>query len=119
VGRWSTTIPAFIGLWMKPSPAKVKTGEAVSQPVPCHSGSWLGTRATWLWRTATPLGRPVVPEVYMMSARSSPSNGAWIRVSSSDFTASRSTAPLKPGPPTVATRVSDGSEPISGPTESA
>ena len=83
VGRWSTVIPDFIGLWMNPSPAKVKTGDAVSHPVPCHSGSWLGILATWPCRTATPLGRPVVPDVYMMSARSSPSSGAWIGESSS------------------------------------
>ena len=29
------------------------------------------------WRTATPLGRPVVPDVYMMSARSPASTGTW------------------------------------------
>jgi hypothetical protein len=33
--------------------------------------------ATFRCRTTTPFGRPVVPEVYMMSAMSSASSGTW------------------------------------------
>src|SRR4051812_1161860 len=62
---------------MKPMPAKVNRGLPCSHHKPFHSGAALGIMAMLRWRTATPFGRPVVPEVYMMSARSPASTGTW------------------------------------------
>src|SRR5437588_12107923 len=62
---------------MKPMPAKVNSGLPCIHHVPFHAGRALGIMAMLRWRTATPLGRPVVPDVYMMSARSPGSTGTW------------------------------------------
>src|SRR5436309_10507572 len=62
---------------MKPIPAKVNSGLACSHHNPFHAGTALGIMATLRWRTATPFGRPVVPDVYMTSARSVASTGTW------------------------------------------
>src|SRR5438270_13945828 len=62
---------------MKPIPAKVNSGLACSHQSPFHDGAALGIMAMLRWRTATPLGVPVVPDVYMMSARSPASTGTW------------------------------------------
>src|SRR5581483_323493 len=62
---------------MKPMPANVNSGLACSHHRPFHAGSALGIMAMLRWRTATPFGRPVVPEVYMMSARSPAVTGTW------------------------------------------
>src|SRR6266567_2409073 len=62
---------------MKPMPAKVKRGLLCIHQEPFHAGRALGIMAMLRWRTATPLGRPVVPDVYMMSARSPGSTGTW------------------------------------------
>src|SRR5437763_13607775 len=62
---------------MKPMPANVKRGLACSHHKPFHAGSALGIMAMLRWRTATPLGRRVVPEVYMMSARSPAPTWTW------------------------------------------
>ena len=56
---------------MNAMPAKVNSGDAVHPAAPVHAGSLFGIMRELRWRTATPFGRPVVPEVYMMSARSS------------------------------------------------
>lgn len=55
---------------MKLIPAKVNSGEQWIHDSPVHFGSALGMMWELRWRTAIPLGAPVVPEVYMMSARS-------------------------------------------------
>src|SRR5205085_6255663 len=60
---------------MKPMPAKVNSGLLCIHHEPLHAGRALGIMAMLRWRTATPLGRPVVPDVYMMSARSPGSTG--------------------------------------------
>ena len=44
-------------------PAKVNSGLACSQPAPLQLGSTAPIIDPLEWRTATPLGRPVVPEV--------------------------------------------------------
>src|SRR5437588_4981723 len=62
---------------MKPMPANVNSGLACSHQTPLHVGAAFGIMAMLRWRTATPLGRPVVPEVYMMSARSPAATGTW------------------------------------------
>ncbi len=62
---------------MKAIPANVNIGAPWIQPAPVQTGSWFGIIATLRWRTATPFGRPVVPDVYMMSARSSSERGTW------------------------------------------
>src|SRR5437763_2275073 len=62
---------------MKPMPAKVNNGLLCIHHEPLHAGRALGIMAMLRWRTATPLGRPVVPDVYMMSARSPFSTGTW------------------------------------------
>ena len=58
-------------------PAKVDSGEQWIHESPDQRGSPLAMMWVLRWRTATPLGRPVVPEVYMMSARSPSSTGTW------------------------------------------
>src|SRR5204863_10035871 len=62
---------------MKPMPANVNRGLACSHHKPFHAGTALGIMAMLRWRTATPLGRPVVPDVYMMSARSPAPTCTW------------------------------------------
>src|SRR6266702_1758602 len=80
---------------MKPMPAKVKRGLLCIHHEPFHAGRALGIMAMLRWRTATPLGRPVVPDVYMMSARSPGSTGTWnvlespVRASLVDIVTSR------------------------------
>ena len=71
---------------MNEMPAKVNRGEPCSQAWSVQSGSPLGSMCRLRWRTAMPLGRPVVPEVYMMSARSSSDTGTWKVESSEDRT---------------------------------
>ena len=44
-------------------PAKVNSGLEWSQPPPDQLGSTLPIMEPLEWRTATPLGRPVVPDV--------------------------------------------------------
>src|SRR5438309_11359351 len=73
---------------MKPMPAKVNSGLLCIHHAPDQFGPLLGIMATFPWRTATPLGRPVVPEVYMMSARSPAPTGTWKQLSSSARTSS-------------------------------
>src|SRR3954467_14475327 len=62
---------------MKPMPANVNSGLLCIHQLPFHAGRAFGIMAMLRWRTATPLGRPVVPDVYMMSARSPASTGTW------------------------------------------
>ncbi len=62
---------------MNAMPANVNIGAPWIQPEPVQCGSWFGIIATLRCRTATPFGRPVVPDVYMMSARSSMLVGTW------------------------------------------
>ena len=59
-------------------PAKVNIGEACSHPAPDQRGRPLPIRAMLPWRTTTPFGRPVVPEVYMMSAMSADATGTGV-----------------------------------------
>ena len=74
--------PIFIGLKMKLMPANVNSGAPCSQPTSVQLGAVFGIIATLRWRTSTPFGNPVVPEVYMMSAMSSASTGTWISLGS-------------------------------------
>src|SRR5438874_12096740 len=67
---------------MNPMPANVNRGLLCIHHNPDQSGRLFGIMATLPWRTATPLGRPVVPEVYMMSARSPAVTGTWKVLSS-------------------------------------
>src|SRR5438093_12877247 len=67
---------------MKPIPAKVKSGLLCIHHAPDQFGKLFGIMATLPWRTATPLGRPVVPDVYMTSARSPAPTGTWKLLSS-------------------------------------
>src|SRR5260370_41268389 len=99
---------------MKPRPAKVNTGVAVSHFNPFHDGSAFGSIAMLPCRTATPLGMPVVPDVYMTSARSVASTGTWMADASSLFTSSRSVNRPGADGPTVATRANDGREADNG-----
>src|SRR5436309_10549135 len=62
---------------MNEIPANVNTGAPCNQPAPLQGDSRFGIIATFRWRTATPLGRPVVPDVYMMSARSPAPTCTW------------------------------------------
>jgi hypothetical protein len=101
--RYRPAMPSFIGLKMKPMPAKVNSGEPWSQPSPLKLGSDGATSERLSWRTATPLGRPVVPLVYMMSARSDPSTGTWYSLSSLASSASN-------GCPAAAVGVHDGAQ---------
>ncbi len=58
-----TCRPNFIGVYTSAMPAKVNNGLAWSHPPPVQFGSMAPTIDPFEWRTATPLGRPVVPEV--------------------------------------------------------
>src|SRR6202034_416238 len=102
-----------------PSPANVNTGVAVSHFKPDHGGSALGNSAMLPCRTTTPFGMPVVPEVYMTSARSCSSSGTWMAASFELLTSSRWAK--RPGSldPTVATTDNDESRPHSGATASS
>src|SRR5271155_383382 len=104
---------------MKPRPAKVNTGVAESHFNPCHGGSALGSHAMLPWRTATPFGMPVVPDVYMTSARSVSSMDTWMAAASSLFTSSRSANRPRPDGPTVATTANDGRDADNGATASS
>ena len=84
-------------------PAKVNIGDACNHPLPVHRGSPLGTMATLRWRTTTPLGRPVVPDVYMRSAMSSPPTGTWNAPSSGSVASSQGTSPASSRAPAAAT----------------
>ena len=64
-------MPIFMGLKTKLTPAKVDCGLACSHRSPDHIGWPLGTAEALVWRMATAFGFPVVPDVKMMSARSS------------------------------------------------
>lgn len=89
-------------------PANVNIGDACSHPWPDHGGRPLGSMATLRWRTTTPLGQPVVPEVYMRSAMSSPSRGTWISLSSGSTASSHATVPSPVKLPVVTTLRSSG-----------
>ena len=52
-----------MGVYTRAMPAKVKSGLACSHPAPVQLGSTAPIMDPLEWRTATPLGRPVVPEV--------------------------------------------------------
>ena len=77
-GMYSPVSPIFIGLKMKLMPANVNSGAPCSQPRFVQFGAVFGIIATLRCRTSTPFGRPVVPDVYMMSAMSSASSGTCI-----------------------------------------
>src|SRR5271166_4548150 len=95
---------------MKPRPAKVNTGVALSHFNPFHRGSALGSNATLPCRTATPFGMPVVPDVYITSARSVSSMGTWMGEASALFRSSRSAnRPCSDGA-TVAATADDGAD---------
>ena len=81
-GMYSPVSPIFIGLKMKLMPANVNSGAPCSHPRFVHCGAPFGIIATLRCRTSTPFGRPVVPDVYMMSAMSSASSGTWISLAS-------------------------------------
>src|SRR5437763_13023913 len=80
---------------MKPMPAKVKSGLLCVHHAPDQLGKLLGIMATLPWRTATPLGRPVVPDVYMMSARSPAPTGTWKAESSAPSISSHAGPPVE------------------------
>ena len=50
-------------MYTRAMPAKVKSGLACSHPFPFQLGSTAPIMDPLAWRTATPLGRPVVPDV--------------------------------------------------------
>ena len=113
LGRKKADLPSFIGLYTKLMPAKVNRGEPCSQAVPVQGGSLLGRRDALRCRTTTPLGEPVVPEVYMMSARSSGSRSTWKSPASFAATDSHGTTPgtgraAPPSPSVLTTSPSEG-----------
>ncbi len=77
-GMYRPASPIFIGLKMKLMPANVNSGAPCSQPTLVQWGAEFGIIATLRCRTSTPFGRPVVPDVYMMSAMSSAASGTCI-----------------------------------------
>ncbi len=82
-------------------PANVNIGEACSHPAPDHCGKPFGIMATFRWRTTTPFGRPVVPDVYIRSAMSSPSSGTWMAEQSGSVASSHTTEPWPAAGPVV------------------
>ena len=83
---------------MKAIPANVNRGDPWSQLVPLQGGSPLGRSETLRWRTTTPFGDPVVPEVYMMSARSSSLRSTWISPPSGSSRSGQATTLPAPSP---------------------
>ena len=81
-GMYRPVSPIFIGLKMKLMPANVNSGAPCSQPRSVQCGAPFGIIATLRCRTSTPFGRPVVPDVYMMSAMSSASTGTCMSLAS-------------------------------------
>ncbi len=61
-GRYQPVIPLRIGPWTRSIPLVVGNGEEVRNPRPFQSGSGAEPSAG-AWRTTTPFGVPVVPEV--------------------------------------------------------
>ena len=93
-GMYSPVRPIFIGLKMKLMPANVNSGAPCNQPRCDQCGAAFGIIATLRCRTSTPFGRPVVPDVYMMSAMSSSATGTWIALASTPaISASQPSAP--------------------------
>ena len=80
-----------MGVYTKAMPAKVNMGLACNQPPPLHEGGTSPIMEPLEWRMATPLGRPVVPEVYKMSARSSSSRGTCMASRSPEVTSDQLT----------------------------
>ena len=76
-----------------------RTATTVMKPSPSHSAGTRSIDDSPPWRTTTPLGAPVVPEVYMMSATSSAA-GAVVEVgTSSEKSRVQRRRPDAPEPP--------------------
>ena len=88
-------------------PANVNSGAPCSQPRAGPAAArTFGIIAMLRWRTSTPFGNPVVPDVYMMSAMSSASTGTWNSLASR----SRSRRPTRVASPPLAVGGHDRSQ---------